>query len=104
MQARNESSAGESHNYFRRQSRKKIPHRPPINTADGSGTEVVSAACSAARRLEPEAARQPKVIQIFDALLLIEDDLVEVLAHLNKPILQLLVDLNRSLLENFPHS
>lgn len=71
--------------HFRRQSRKKIPHSPPIKTAEGSGTEVVSAASSAAKRLEAEAAKQLKGIQIFNAVLLIDSGLIEKSAYSNKP-------------------
>jgi hypothetical protein len=48
---------------------------------------VVSAPCSAARRLEPEAARQPREIQILDALLFIGEEFLQKSIHLNKPIL-----------------
>lgn len=71
MQVRNESSTNWPPPHLRRQSRKKIPHKPPIKIAEGSGTEVVSAAWSAAKRLEPEATKQLKVIQIFERLIFI---------------------------------
>jgi hypothetical protein len=66
MQVRNESSASWPAYYLRRQSRKNIPHNPPIKIAEGSGTEVVSAAWSAAKRLEPDATKQLKVTRICD--------------------------------------
>jgi hypothetical protein len=62
---------------------------------------VVSAPCSAARRLEPEAARQPREIQILDALLFIGEEFLQKSIHLNKPIL-FLFDLFHGSLPNIP--
>ena len=103
MQAINESSARGSLRHLRRQSRNKIPHNPPISTADGSGTEVVSAPCSAARRLEPEAARQPRQIQILDALQFIGKKKLPKSIHLNKLIVCVFRTLSRQPSEHPGH-
>lgn len=64
-----------------------MPHNPAIKIADGSGTEVVSAACSAAKRLEPDTTKQPTVIRILDALFFIGTITIKQSALSNKTIL-----------------